>query len=103
MAIYKIVDGRASVVSEEDAFLFPTPTKVVFDNPVTVVFFSDGSKQVVKIREEDEFNEELGLAMALARKALKGNGSQFVRLLTDATRRVSVEKRKKTRKNTTKE
>lgn len=66
---------------------FPSPVRVIFDNPVTVVYFSDGSKQVVKLMNGDTFNEEIGLAMALSKKLLKGNGSEFHRLLEGAQRR----------------
>lgn len=77
----------------------PVPFNVVFDPPVTVVFFSDGSKQVVKCREGDQFNEELGLAIAISRRMLNGNGSQFVRLLKNATRRLPREKKTKKTNN----
>ena len=46
----------------------PTIDKVVFNNPATVVFWNDKTKTVVKCRDNDEFNEVYGLAMAVAKK-----------------------------------
>lgn len=44
------------------------PEKVIFNPPATIVFWSDGTKTVVKASNGDIFNEETGLAMALAKK-----------------------------------
>lgn len=45
---------------------------VIFNNPATIVLWADGTKTVVKA-ENEEFDPEKGLAMAIAKKAL-GNG-----------------------------
>ena len=42
---------------------------VIFNNPATIVFWEDGTKTVVKA-ENEEFDPEKGLAMAIAKKAL---------------------------------
>ena len=42
---------------------------VIFNNPATIVLWSDGTKTVVKA-ENEEFDPEKGLAMAIAKKAL---------------------------------
>lgn len=47
-------------------------TKVIFNNPVTIVFWSDGTKTVVKCDERDEFDPEKGLAMAICKKHFGG-------------------------------
>lgn len=39
---------------------------VIFNNPATIVFWGDGTKTVVKCNE-DEFDPEKGLAMAIAK------------------------------------
>ena len=44
--------------------------KVIFHNPATIVFWSDGTKTVVKVQGKERFNKEKGLAMAIAKKAL---------------------------------
>lgn len=51
---------------------------VIFNNPATIVFWGDGTKTVVKCDDEDEFDPEKGLAMAIAKHFLgtsksKGN------------------------------
>lgn len=50
--------------------------KVIFNNPATIVFWIDGTKTVVKAENED-FDPEKGLAMAIAKKALGNKGSYF--------------------------
>lgn len=43
---------------------------VIFNNPATIVLWSDGTKTVVKCRDDEEFDPEKGLALALAKKAM---------------------------------
>lgn len=43
-------------------------TKVIFNDPATIVFWSDGTKTVVKCSEDDEYNMETGLTMAVCKK-----------------------------------
>lgn len=50
-------------------------TKVIFNDPATIVFWSDGTKTVVKCCEDDTFDKEKGLAMAVLKK-LSGNDSK---------------------------
>lgn len=50
-------------------------TNVIFNDPATIVFWSDGTKTVVKCCEDDDFDEEKGLAMAVLKK-LSGNDSK---------------------------
>ena len=47
---------------------------VIFNPPATIVFWEDGTKTVVKAENED-FDPEKGLAMAIAKKALGTNKS----------------------------
>jgi len=49
--------------------------KVIFNNPVTVVIWADGTKTVVKCQEGDTYNEELGLAMCIAKKFFGNKGN----------------------------
>lgn len=46
---------------------------VIFSNPATVVIWADGSKTVVKAKNED-YDPEKGLAMAIAKKFLGNEG-----------------------------
>ena len=47
---------------------------VIFNDPATIVFWADGTKTVVKAHNEP-FDEEKGLAMAIAKKALGNKGN----------------------------
>lgn len=47
-------------------------TNVIFNNPATIVIWSDGTKTVVKCDERDEFDPEKGLAMAICKKHFGG-------------------------------
>ena len=49
---------------------------VVFNPPATIVFWADNSKTVVKA-ENETFDPEKGLAMAIAKKALGNKGNYY--------------------------
>lgn len=49
-------------------------TKVVFNDPATIVLWNDGSKTVVKCNPEDKFDPEKGLAMACMKKLFGNKG-----------------------------
>lgn len=48
----------------------------IFNDPATIVFWSDGSKTVVK-SHLDDYDPEKGLAMAIAKKALGNEGNYY--------------------------
>lgn len=50
---------------------------VIFAPPATIVYWSDGSKTVVKCSEKDVFDPEKGLAMAVAKRCGGNNGSYY--------------------------
>ena len=50
--------------------------RVIFNDPVTIVIWNDGSKTVVKASNEP-FDPEKGLAMAIAKKALGNKGNYY--------------------------
>lgn len=50
--------------------------KVGFYDPVTVVFWEDGTKTVVKA-ENEAFDKEKGLAMAIAKKYFGNKGNYW--------------------------
>lgn len=60
---YKLVDMRIK--------------RVLFNNPATIVFWSDGTKTVVKCGENEEFDKEKGLAMAISKRVLGNNYHYF--------------------------
>lgn len=49
--------------------------RVVFNDPATVVFWTDGSKTVVKAQDGEPFDPEKGLAMAIVKKMYGNTGS----------------------------
>ena len=51
-------------------------TNVIFNDPATIVFWSDGTKTVVKA-EGEPFDPEKGLAMVIAKKALGNKGNYY--------------------------
>ena len=53
----------------------PSITNVIFNDPATIVFWDDGTKTVVKAKNEP-YDPEKGLAMAITKKSL-GNQSNY--------------------------
>lgn len=51
--------------------------KVIFNNPATIVMWSDGTKTVVKCSERDTYDPEKGLAMAIAKKSFGNKGNYY--------------------------
>lgn len=47
--------------------------KVIFNGPATIVFWSDGIKTIVKCTEDDIYDQEKGLAMAICKRVLGDN------------------------------
>lgn len=49
---------------------------VIFNDPATIVFWADGTKTVVKA-ENEKFDPEKGLAMAISKKVLGNKGNYY--------------------------
>lgn len=49
----------------------------IFAPPATIVYWSDGTKTVVKCSEKDIFDPEKGLAMAIAKRCSGNKGSYY--------------------------
>ena len=52
------------------------PVKVIFNNPATIVIWSDGTKTVVKRQKGDRYNKETGLALCYVKKFCGDNTSR---------------------------
>lgn len=52
----------------------PEIMNVIFNEPATIIFWSDGTKTVVKAQDE-YYDPEKGMAMAIAKKALGNQGN----------------------------
>lgn len=50
---------------------------VVFHDPATIVCWTDGTKTVVKCSEDEPFDPEKGLAMAISKKFLGNQGNYY--------------------------
>lgn len=55
----------------------PGINKVVFNDPATIVIWADHTKTVVKAVEDEPYDPEKGLAMAIAKKALGNEGNYY--------------------------
>lgn len=64
-----------SIVSELYGRRTPVIQNVIFNDPATIVLWSDGTKTVVKCQEGDIFDPEKGLAMAITKKFFGNKGS----------------------------
>ena len=53
---------------------------VIFASPATIVYWSDGSKTVVKCSEKDVFDPEKGLAMAIAKRCGGNKGRYYKKI-----------------------
>lgn len=64
----------------ECSVFLPKITRVAYNFPATIVWWSDGTKTVVKMTKNDDwFDKEVGLAMAISRKYLELSGYSNVR------------------------
>lgn len=52
----------------------PSIKNVIFNDPATIIFWTDGTKTVVKAQDEP-YDPEKGMAMAIAKKALGNQGN----------------------------
>lgn len=50
-------------------------TKVIFNDPATIVIWADGTKTVVKCQPGDTYSKETGLALCIAKKYLGNKGN----------------------------
>lgn len=55
----------------------PGIKKVIFNNPATIIFWTDGTKTVVKAQGKEKYDKEKGIAMAIAKKALGNEGNYY--------------------------
>ena len=72
-ALYPRCEGKKTASATNTAAI----KDVIFAPPATIVYWSDGSKTVVKCSEKDVFDPEKGLAMAVAKRCGGNNGSYY--------------------------
>ena len=71
-----LVDAITKKRSKMDSNAIPKIKQVIFNNPATIVFWTDNTKTIVKAVNE-KFDPEKGLAMAIAKKCLGNKGNYF--------------------------
>lgn len=72
-ALYPRCEGKKTASAMSTAAI----KDVIFAPPATIVYWSDGSKTVVKCGEKDVFDPEKGLAMAIAKRCGGNKGSYY--------------------------
>lgn len=70
-SLYKIMSSNVSSIKNAEI------KKVIFNNPATIVFWSDEKKTVVKCADNETFDEEKGLAMAISKRVLGNHGNYY--------------------------
>ena len=71
-----------------------TPVNVVWNGPATIVFFSDGSKVIVKCCKYDVYDYEKGFMIAVLTRYLGRKGFRSLMKTVNATYKVYFEKTK---------
>lgn len=66
---------RGDVRKEEPSMNAGSIKNVIFNPPATVVYWTDGTKTVVKCNENDIFDPEKGLALAVAKRCADNRGA----------------------------
>ena len=81
------------ILTPKDFCRFPKIKKVIFNDPATIVMWSDGTKTVVKCQEGDTFDPEKGLAMCVVKKmfGLKDFYKSFNPAFNDWLKNLDVE------------
>ena len=73
----KSLENAAHQLELQEAVRRPKITKVIHNDPATVVKWTDGTKTVVKCGEHDKYDPEKGLAMAMAKKYFGNEGKYY--------------------------
>ena len=85
--MFRVVDsrlGRRTSITYDEFFkpkapksvpYIPEIKNVIFNEPATIVMWSDGTKTVVKCQEGEGYDPEKGMAMAISKKALGNKGN----------------------------
>lgn len=75
------IDSMNQIVKERSKlnklYGIPSIKNVIFHDPATIVFWTDNTKTVVKRGPCDSYDNEKGLAMAIAKKALGNEGNYY--------------------------
>jgi hypothetical protein len=68
----------ANGLSNTNSKVYTSPfEKVIFNDPATIIIWNDGTKTVVKCQNNEPFDPEKGLAMAIAKKFFGNEGNYY--------------------------
>ena len=70
-----ILDSSLYAYFKPNTTKLPEIKDVIFNEPATIVMWSDGTKTVVKCQEGENYDPEKGMAMAISKKALGNKGN----------------------------
>ena len=86
-------------VKNLDSRMVPGIKNVIFNDPLTIIVWSDGTKTFVKASENDVYDPEKGMALAIAKKAMGNKYSYHDEIRKwidkDEERKANKEKEKK--------
>lgn len=68
-------------------FSLPKPRKLIVNGPATIVLLSDGTKTVAKCSTDEPFDQEKGVAIAIAKRFVSGN--KLHRMFDDALSQIN--------------
>lgn len=71
---------RGDVRKEEPSMNAGSIKNVIFNPPATVVYWTDGTKTVVKCNENDIFDPEKGLALAVTKRCAGNRGAYYTEI-----------------------
>lgn len=69
----EIVNHKFDIPTDRNRL--PYIKQVIFHDPATIVYWTDGTRTVVKCQDGDIYDPEKGLAMAISKKALGNKGN----------------------------
>ena len=69
----EIVNHKFGIPTDRNRL--PYIKQVIFNDPATIVYWTDGTRTVVKCQDGDIYDPEKGLAMAISKKALGNKGN----------------------------
>ncbi len=71
---------RGDMRKRESAMNTSSIKNVIFNPPATVVYWTNGTKTVVKCNENDIFDPEKGLALAVAKRCAGNHGAYYAEI-----------------------
>ena len=75
--IFKLINNGGLIIRTRRQINMQLIKKVIFNDPATIVYWSDGTKTVVKCGDNDAFDPEKGLAMAISKKFFDNMGYYY--------------------------